>query len=402
MKKNDDYYGNKKQKFSFSGFIAAVVALAVIAGISFIAAEKFRKNQTADYIARSKYYCNYSLDAEIFKNISDIRYYDSGLAVYTDADGGKGLLSLDGNILTGADYSDFSFVSNGWRNTICIAFVPDEDYPKLVDVENKRVDKKQYQSLEADTGVVFYDAAEGALTKIDSLGDSIKLEPADAALANGLYAVPFGADDTAKYGYIDASLNAVIPGDYSAALDFSDNLGAVSDGEKWGFINPEGECISGYIYDSVGSFTVSGESFCFSYLQGLVPVLADGKMGIVDLDGKTVVDFDFDVILQGENQKYIVKKDSSWYLMSLEAVPEVETVTYANAENGLLVDIGDYKIKTAGSPLRMRESPSADAAVIAKVPNGTWVTVTKSVSGWACISYNGYTGWVSTEYIEKV
>lgn len=63
--------------------------------------------------------------------------------------------------------------------------------------------------------------------------------------------------------------------------------------------------------------------------------------------------------------------------------------------------MGNYTVKTKGSPLNMRAGASADAAVVAKIANGTSVSVSKAVEGWAYVSYEEHSGWVNAKYLVK-
>lgn len=56
-------------------------------------------------------------------------------------------------------------------------------------------------------------------------------------------------------------------------------------------------------------------------------------------------------------------------------------------------------VKTSGASLNMRSSPASNASVIAKLPNGTTVTVYSTVSTWSLIEYNGKTGYVASSYL---
>ena len=60
---------------------------------------------------------------------------------------------------------------------------------------------------------------------------------------------------------------------------------------------------------------------------------------------------------------------------------------------------GKYTVSTSGSVLNMRVSPDADSQVLEKIPNGTIVEVTKSVLGWAYVTYTSAQGWVSSAYL---
>lgn len=68
--------------------------------------------------------------------------------------------------------------------------------------------------------------------------------------------------------------------------------------------------------------------------------------------------------------------------------------------NTLVVEPGNYKVKTKGSVLNIRIEPKSGAESLAKVPNGTPITVVDCIEGWAKVEYNAVTGWVNTAYIE--
>ncbi|MBM7713367.1 mannosyl-glycoprotein endo-beta-N-acetylglucosaminidase [Bacillus thermophilus] len=53
----------------------------------------------------------------------------------------------------------------------------------------------------------------------------------------------------------------------------------------------------------------------------------------------------------------------------------------------------------AGSNLNLRSSPSLSASVIAKLANGTVVNFLSEKDGWAKVSVNGKTGYVSSQYL---
>ncbi len=67
-----------------------------------------------------------------------------------------------------------------------------------------------------------------------------------------------------------------------------------------------------------------------------------------------------------------------------------------------VVAAGNYIVKTKGSVLNMRAEADANASVVAKIANGTAVTVSKSVEGWAYVTHGGYSGWVNSKFLEKV
>lgn len=69
--------------------------------------------------------------------------------------------------------------------------------------------------------------------------------------------------------------------------------------------------------------------------------------------------------------------------------------------NAAPIESGIYRVKTKGGVLNMRSEPDTSAESVAKLENGTSVTVLRSVSGWAYIEYNSIRGWVNSAYLSK-
>lgn len=70
--------------------------------------------------------------------------------------------------------------------------------------------------------------------------------------------------------------------------------------------------------------------------------------------------------------------------------------------NASPIVLGNYRVKTKGGVLNMRSEPDTSSASVAKLENGTNVTVLRAVSGWAYIEYNSVGGWVNSAYLVKV
>ena len=87
------------------------------------------------------------------------------------------------------------------------------------------------------------------------------------------------------------------------------------------------------------------------------------------------------------------------YGKELEAGQVYYSVDFA-VDNTIVVEPGSYKVKTKGSVLNIRVEPKSGAESLAKVPNGTPLTVVDCIEGWAKVEYNGVTGWVNTAYLE--
>lgn len=59
-----------------------------------------------------------------------------------------------------------------------------------------------------------------------------------------------------------------------------------------------------------------------------------------------------------------------------------------------------YVVKTRGDKLNMRATP-VSGKVLVGIPNRTVVTVTEWSGNWAKVTYGGYTGWCSGDYLEE-
>ena len=149
---------------------------------------------------------------------------------------------------------------------------------------------------------------------------------------------------------------------------------------------------------------MTGKDCSFSFRGGLAPVCKGGKFGIINKKAETVVNFEFDAILPGENGSYIACKNGVWGILTIDekllaAQTTAPSTAATNISNEPALAKGTYMIKTSGSVLNMRSAADPNSSVIAKIPNGTVLTVTKSVTGWAYAKYNSFSGWVSADFL---
>ena len=87
------------------------------------------------------------------------------------------------------------------------------------------------------------------------------------------------------------------------------------------------------------------------------------------------------------------------YGKELKAGQVYHSVDFAEG-NTLVVEPGQYRVKTKGSVLNIRIEPKSGTESLAKVPNGTPITVIDCIEGWAKVEYNTVVGWVNTAYLE--
>lgn len=62
---------------------------------------------------------------------------------------------------------------------------------------------------------------------------------------------------------------------------------------------------------------------------------------------------------------------------------------------------GSYIVKSTYDTVNIRTEPSLDSAIVTEIPNGTSVTVEKSVSKWAFVTCDSGSGWVSASFLVK-
>ena len=81
------------------------------------------------------------------------------------------------------------------------------------------------------------------------------------------------------YGYIDSRGNVIIKPQYKEGNLFSEGLAAVSNGKKYGFINPKGDTVIPFLYDDVFD----------GFNNGLSDVTIGDSSGYIDKTGKVVI-----------------------------------------------------------------------------------------------------------------
>ncbi len=378
--------------------ICVVVCALVVAG-GFLIAKKVINKDNEDKKPQG-----YSFETDGFENISSIACLNGEMAIFTDsASGKKGIMTLDGKITEKAEHNEFSVCSDVWRSFRYIVESPRSEYLLLVDVETKTVTSRQYHGLKSPELVPCWSEAGKHLAWTDEKGYAGEISPSELELSAGLYPVATSLKDDAKYGYISRSLRLEIAAIYENAMDFSNKLAAVKKDGKWGYINASGVTVIPFEYDSCAAADCMKTDCAFGFDSGLAPVCKGGKFGVINSDGETVVDFAFDAILQGKNGVYIASQGGKWGILTVEKQQlKVETTaakSTAKASNEPAIARGEYIVKTSGSVLNMRSASDSNADIVAKIPNGTQLTVTKAVSGWAYVKYNSFTGWVSSDFL---
>lgn len=347
---------------------------------------------------------NYTFSAKGFEEISDIKSLNGVMAVFTDYESGKkGLMTLGGKITENAEHNDFSVCSDVWRNYRYVVESPRSEYLLLADAATGTVTSRQYHGLTEPEQVPCWNETVKHLAWTDKTGYAGEVKANELNLSSGFYPVANSLGNGAKYGYISRSLRLEIALLYDNAMDFSDGMAAVKKGGKWGYINERGVTVIPFDFDSCATADVTEKDCAFAFVNGLAPVCKDGYFGIINKKAETVVDFEFSAILPGENGVYIACKGGEWGLITIDKeylVSMAPTTAIPDSINSdPAIPKGKYTVKTSGSVLNMRADADPNSSVIAKIPNGTVLNVTKSVTGWAYAKYNSFSGWVSADFL---
>lgn len=77
-------------------------------------------------------------------------------------------------------------------------------------------------------------------------------------------------------------------------------------------------------------------------------------------------------------------------------------VDYPAKDNFSTDYAGNYIVTTSTYPLTMRSGPSSGYSVVTTIPRNATVYVEKANGSWAYVSYGGYRGYCSMEYLQKV
>ena len=210
---------------------------------------------------------------------------------------------------------------------------------------------------------------------------------------------------------------------YSEQDRFHNGYAAVRDAEsgKWGYISQEsGKLVIDCLYETVNDGLENSEyqkvDYCLAVENGMVAVKKGGKMGVIDLNGKTVVNFDYAKILQGDNGVYIAQKNNKWGVILVgNAVDtyDANTAAVKPVSTDLDVILRDYDaIDTEYEALRDINVRTEIAATGDDTLMGT-INAGETVKGvakgkadngrtWICIEYNGGYGWLSAAYLDVV
>lgn len=375
---------SQKRKAIVYGGGALLALLMIILIIVLIAVGVHNKKDKAE--------SGYTFMTDGYEDIVEAECVNEEVIVYTDKNGKKGLITLDGVITQKADQNDIYAVTSEWRKSTVVAEGSSSEYLLYVDTESGTVTTRQYQDVTEAPRVPVWSDESNSLVWRYANGTISSVESSDIVLSAGLYPVAYYNGSTATYGYINQSLQLVIDHTYTAACEFSEELAAVERGSKWGYINTSGSSVIPLEYTAIGEKA-------YSFRNGLVPVSKDDKCGIITRSGAVACRFDFDTILQGKDGKYIAKKNGKWGLLTVNSdVFDRENTAPPTTEPAAIM----YRVNTKGGTLNMRDAASTSGTKICEIPNGTQIEYISSEGEWIKVNWNGTEGYVYSAYVELV
>ena len=102
---------------------------------------------------------------------------------------------------------------------------------------------------------------------------------------------------------------------------------------------------------------------------------------------------------KGDNVVVLEDAGNGWYKVDFQTVEGYMSASYLTVAQTADVTIGYGLVKTGGSSLNVRSGPGTGYGKLFSLNDGAVVTITGISSGWYKISYNGKTGYVSSDYM---
>lgn len=128
--------------------------------------------------------------------------------------------------------------------------------------------------------------------------------------------------DNKKFGYINRNGEVVIQPQFDRGAWFSQGLAAVKVGSKWGFIDKQGTMKIGPKYDDPvpQQQTLTRIYYPHYWFEAdlLAPVQLDDRVGYINSDGKTVIEFRFTAGMQFSEGLAAVREASQWGFIDRE------------------------------------------------------------------------------------
>ena len=108
--------------------------------------------------------------------------------------------------------------------------------------------------------------------------------------------------------------------------------------------------------------------------------------------------------LSYKNETVIVleKADNNWYKVSYDAQTGYMSGDYLKIYSVSDTSLGNGKVEADGSVLRLRGAAGLNGTILTTIPDQTVLELEGISNGWYKVTYNGKTGYASSDYIEPV
>ena len=90
---------------------------------------------------------------------------------------------------------------------------------------------------------------------------------------------------------------------------------------------------------------------------------------------------------------------SGWYKVALQGSVGYMSADYLSVATEAEADLGTGTLNTDGDSLNLRSGPGTGYSTLASIPASATLTITGLKNGWYMTSYNGVTGYVSSDYV---
>lgn len=98
----------------------------------------------------------------------------------------------------------------------------------------------------------------------------------------------------------------------------------------------------------------------------------------------------------------VMAEQDGWYKVDFGTQVGYMSAGYVDVATNVEADLGLGMVTTSGSTLNLRTQASTASEAVTHMPNGAAVELKGFVDGWYKLTYNGATGYASSEYITPV
>ena len=275
-----------------------------------------------------------------------IQYYnckESGNFAVIEKDGKYGIIGYDGNLILPISYNNI-YRGRGFSYDFLLIAENEDDWGSYIDKDGKiAYGYPDGGGLEPvaywyNGQLAVFMIGEGIIGGLEELSwidveqrswkDNAVLPVQEmTGITENEWGVKFPKIENRNYALMDVTTGQLVSDFVYSAFDtgngFSEGILAVKKGDKWGFIDTNGNEITEFLYDPYEQNDdyeeVEYKYTIFTAANGYIAVLKDGKWGLIDTQGKTVVETAYDGISQvNPDGMFWLKENGSWTLYQLE------------------------------------------------------------------------------------